>query len=365
MNISFLDLRQEYIKIKKEVNKSILDLMQRGDFILGKDEKIFEEEFAQYCNTKYALGVNSGTDALFLSLLACNIGRGDEIIVPCFTYIASAFAISYTGAKPVFVDIDEQTYNIDTKKIERLITKNTKAIIPVHLFGQSAKMREIISLAKKYNLKIIEDAAQAHGAEYYGKKVGSLADTGCFSFYPTKNLGGCGDGGMVTTNNKNIYKKILRLRDYGRRDRYHHVVKGYNSRLDTIQAVILRIKLKNLDKWNQLRRKNAEIYNNFLRDLDVVLPKEENNVKHVYHAYSIRLKNRDKIVQKLCSRGISTSIYYPIPLHLQPAYKELNYKKGSFPIAEKVSRDMLNLPIYPYLEKAKIEFIAKVLKEIL
>ena len=365
MNISFLDLRQEYIKIKKEINKSILDLMQRGDFILGKDEKMFEEEFAQYCNTKYALGVNSGTDALFLSLLACNIGRGDEVIVPCFTYIASSFAISYTGAKPVFVDIDEISYNIDIKKIEKSITKNTKAIIPVHLFGQPAKMKEIISLAKKYNLKIIEDAAQAHGAKYYGKKVGSLADTGCFSFYPTKNLGGCGDGGMVTTNNKNIYKKILKLRDYGRRDRYHHVIKGYNSRLDTIQAVILRIKLKNLDRWNQMRRKNAEIYNNLLEDLDLVLPKEENNVKHVYHAYSIRLKNRDKIVQKLRNRGISTSIYYPIPLHLQPAYKELNYKKGNFPIAEKVSKDILSLPIYPCLEKAKIEFITKVLKEIL
>jgi dTDP-4-amino-4,6-dideoxygalactose transaminase len=371
MKISFLDLSQQYREIKKDLDASFKKIMQRGDFILGKEVALFEQEFAKYCNRKFAVGVNSGTDALFLGLLSLGVGSGDEVIVPVFTYIASALAVSYTGAKPVFVDIDKDTYNIDVNKIEKAITKNTKAIIPVHLYGQVADMQPILDIAKRYNLKVVEDAAQAHGAKYKISRtkwrvVGSIGDIGCFSFYPTKNLGAFGDGGMVVTDNEATYKKLLMLRDYGRRSRYEHVTLGYNSRLDTVQAAVLRAKLKHLDKWNTLRRQNAQLYLKELENIKgIILPMEAPYSYHVYHIFAIRVKNKDEVINKLAKKGISVLMHYPIPLHLQEVYKDLGYKKGDFPVAEKVAEEIISLPMYPYLKEAQIKFITNTLKMIL
>lgn len=383
MKIPFLDLNQQYREIKKDLDIALRKVMRRGDFILGKEVSLFEREFAKYCQRKFSVGINSGTDALFLGLLSLGIGRGDEVIVPAFTYIATSLAVSFTGAKPVFVDIDEKTYNIDVNKIKKAITKKTKAIIPVHLYGQPADIKPILDLAKDYNLKVIEDVAQAHGATYkYGvlsiepclpagryrvlrKKVGSLGDIGCFSFYPTKNLGAFGDGGMVVTDDEKIYKKLFMLRDYGRRSRYEHVILGYNSRLDTIQAAILRIKLRYLDKWNAMRRKNAKIYTNILRDIKgIITPYEVDYGKHVYHIYAVRVKNRNRVIRELTKNGIGVLIHYPIPLHLQKVYRTLGYKKGDFPVAEKVAQEVISLPMYPHLKEIQIKFIAGTLIKI-
>jgi len=370
MKVPFLDLSQQYKEIKKDLDIALRKVMLRGDFILGKEVALFEQEFAKYCNRKFAVGVNSGTDALFLALLSLGIGPQDEVIVPVFTYIATAFAVNFTGAKPVFVDIEEHTYNIDVNKIEEAITKKTKAIIPVHLFGQPADMQPILEIARKYNLKIIEDAAQAHGAKYKisennWKKAGSIGDIGCFSFYPTKNLGAFGDGGMVVTDDESIYKKLLMLRDYGRRSRYEHVILGYNSRLDTIQAAILRAKLKHLDKWNRMRRKNAKIYIDELKGIkSIVLPCEADYAKSVYHIYAVRVKNRDRVIRELTKNGIGALIHYPIPLHLQKVYKPLGYKKGDFPIAEKVAQEIISLPMHPHLKNSQIKFIVEIIKNI-
>jgi dTDP-4-amino-4,6-dideoxygalactose transaminase len=371
MKIPILDLRPQYKAIKKEMYAALGQTMQRGDFILGKEERIFEQEFARFCNRKFALGVNSGTDALFLALLSLGVGPGDEVIVPAFTYIASAFAISFTGAKPVFVDIDEKTYNIDAKLIEKAITKKTKAIMPVHLYGQTADMKPILALAKKYNLKIVEDCAQAHGAKYKispgrWKMAGDIGDIGCFSFYPTKNLGACGDGGIIVTDKERIHKALLKLRDYGRISRYEHVMLGFNSRLDTLQAAILRIKLKYIEEWNEMRRTSASIYKRELNAVDgIILPFTASYSYHVYHCFTLRFKNRSKVMDKLRDYGIGALIHYPIPLHLQKVYKNLGFKKGDFPVAERVSKEIVSLPIYPYLKETQIKFIAKTLKSII
>lgn len=358
MRVDFVDLNAQYRESKSEIDKGLQAVFRKGNFILGEEEKKFEEVFARYCGCKFGVGVNSGTDALFLGLLSLGIGKGDEVIVPAFTFIATALAVSYTGAKVVFVDIDEDTYNIDVKEIEKVITKRTKAIIPVHLYGQPADMDEILSLAKKYNLKIIEDAAQAHGAKYKDRRVGAMGDMGCFSFYPTKNLGAFGDGGMVVTNNPDIYQKLLILRDCGRIDRYAHVVKGYNSRLDTVQAVILNAKLKHLDKWNKLRQKNARIYSKILGGhKGIIPPKAKKDRTHVYHIYGLRIKNRDRIYERLRRNGIGALIHYPIPLHLQKAYSDLGYKKGDFPIAEKVAEEIISLPMHPFLRQTEIDLV--------
>lgn len=382
MKISLLDLSQQYREIKKDLDIVLRGIMLYGDFILGEEVKLFEQDFAKYCNRKFAIGVNSGTDALFLGLLSLGIKRGDEVIVPAFTYIATSLAVSYTGATPVFVDIYENTYNIDVNKIKKAITKKTKAIIPVHLYGQPADMKIILDLAKNYNLKVVEDAAQAHGAIYKVKspcvsgrqekskvknaKVGSLGDIGCFSFYPTKNLGAFGDGGMVVTDNENVYKRLLMLRDYGRQSKYEHVILGYNSRLDTLQAAILRIKLRYLDKWNTMRRKNARIYTNRLNKIqDIILPYEADYGKHVYHIYAIRVKNRDKVMKDLNKNGIGVLIHYPIPIHLQKVYKTLGHKNGDFPVAERITKEVISLPMYPYLKETQIKFITDILKDTL
>ncbi|MFC1624613.1 DegT/DnrJ/EryC1/StrS family aminotransferase [Candidatus Omnitrophota bacterium] len=365
MKVDILSFRKQYEAIKNEIKTPVEKVIQSGKFILGEDVGFFEQEFAEYCSVKYGVGVNSGTDALFLTCLACGIGKGDEVIVMPYTYIATTLAISMAGANPVFVDIDEKTYNIDVSKIEKSITKKTKAILPVHLYGHSVDMDPLMEIAKKYNLKVIEDCAQAHGALYKNKKVGSLGDAGCFSFYPTKNLGAFGDGGIVVTDSDEIKERLNFLRDYGRKGRYEHIIKGYNSRLDTLQAAVLRIKLKYLDKWNEKRRQNARLYSKLFKEkgVDITVPYEVEYARHVYHLYAVRIKNRERIMEKLTDKDIRTLIHYPIPIHLQEAYKELGYKKGDFPISEKCSEEILSLPMYPELEKEEISYVVDTLAE--
>ncbi|MFH2137233.1 MAG: DegT/DnrJ/EryC1/StrS family aminotransferase [Candidatus Omnitrophota bacterium] len=371
MNVAFIDVKKQNDDLKKELVNSVKEVLDKGDFILGEQVRFFEKEFALYCGTKYAVGVNSGTDALFLALLSAGVGPGDEVICPVYTYIATALSISYIGAKPVFADIDPRTFNMDPSKIEKKITKKTKVIIPVHLYGQSADMLEIMRIARKYKLAVIEDAAQAQGAlhkDNQGKwrKVGAIGDAGCFSFYPTKNLGGCGDAGIVLTNKKNIYNNLLMLRDQGRRgkQRYLHYVKGYNSRLDSIQAAILQVKLKCLDDQNKLRQAAAIAYTQGLKDSPGVLtPFEPFFAKPVFHIYALRIKNRDKIYDALLKQNIHCAKTYHCPLHLQPAYKELKHKRGDFPIAEQVSRDILCLPMHANLSKEQVQFIINQLKK--
>ena len=367
MNVDVFSLKKQYENIKDEIKMPMEKVMSSGGFIMGEDVKLFEQEFADYCGVKHGVGVNSGTDALFLASLACGIGKGDEVIVMPYTYIATTLAISMTGARPVFVDIDEKTYNIDVSKIKKAITKKTKAILPVHLYGHPVDIDHLMEIAKKHDLKVIEDCAQAHGALYKNKKIGSFGDAACFSFYPTKNLGAFGDGGMVVTDSEEIKERVLLLRDYGRKGRYEHVEKGYNSRLDTLQAAILRVKLKYLDKWDENRRKNAHLYTKLFKEnnIDLVLPYEADYAKHVYHLYPVRVKNRKEVMEKLAEKGIRTLIHYPIPIHLQEAYKDLGHKKGDFPVSEKCCEEILSLPMYPELSEEEIKYVVASFKEIL
>jgi len=361
--VPFLDLRQQYQSIKDEVNISLQQVMDSSRFVLGENVNFLEKEFAGFCETDYAVGVANGTDALRLALIACGIGKGDEVITIPNTFIATTEAISQTGVKIVFVDVNLWTYNIDVSQIEGAINERTRVIVPVHLFGEPADMNPIMKIARKYNLKVIEDACQAHGAEYKGKKVGSIGDAGCFSFYPSKNLGAFGDGGMVVTNGNEIAQKIKMLRDHGQIKKYEHLVEGYNSRLDEIQAAILRVKLKRLDEWNKLRRKNASIYNDLLEDVDeVVMPLEAEYAKHVYHLYVIRTHRRDELQDWLKSKGIGTGLHYPIPLHLQRAYEYLGYKEGDFPVAEECAKQILSLPMFPELTQEEIEKVVTEIK---
>jgi len=368
MKIPFSDIGLQHKEIKNEIDQAIAKVLERGDFILGEEVGLFEKEFAEFSQARFGVGVSSGTAALFLALESLGIKEGDEVIVPSFTYIATALAVSYTKAKPVFVDIKEDTYNIDPAKIRGAISKNTKAIIPVHLYGQPADMDEILNIAGEYNLKVIEDAAQAHGSSIKMQDekwhvAGSLADVGCFSFYPSKNLGALGDGGIITTNSQEIYKKLLMLRDYGRISKYEHTLIGYNSRLDTLQAAILRAKLTRLNSWNSMRQEAAKEYNSKLKEVEGVIPPYvKPGVKHVYHVYAIRTRKRDQLFQELINNGIGAIIHYPIPLHLQKAYSNLGYKKGDFPVSEKVSQEIISLPMYPHLKKSQISFIVETIK---
>jgi len=362
--IEFLDLNKQYLSVKKDFLRKMEDIMSRGDFILGQEVKDFEREFAEYCGVNYAVGLNSGTDALLLSLKALGIGCGDEVIVPVFTFIATSFAVNLAGAKPVFADIDEKTYNIDPERIEKAITKRTKAIIPVHLFGLCANMPEILKIARKHNLKVVEDAAQAHGAKIKGRVSGSMGDLGCFSFYPTKNLSAFGDAGMVTANSKSLYKKLLQLRDCGRsKKRYLHNIVGYNSRLDNAQACYLRLKLRKLNKWTNLRIRNAGIYSNLLNGTPgVSTPLVPSGFKHVFHVYSIRTRMRKKLMRELSRNKIPCSVFYPLPLHLQKVNRHLGYRYGDFPVAERISKEILALPIHPNLKRSDILKIVSVIK---
>lgn len=367
MKITFSDLSAQHKDIRRQMAAAINNVIKRGDFILGEDVSLFEREFSKFSQSRFCAGVSSGTAALFLALDALGIGTGDEVIVPAYTYIATAFAVSYTGARPVFVDIDEQTYNIDAAKIESAITRNTKAIIPVHLYGQPADMARIIRIARKYNLKVIEDAAQAHAArvKIYGTwhLVGGIGDVGCFSFYPSKNLGALGDAGMAVCNNEDLYKRLMMLRDCGRVSKYEHAVIGYNSRLDTLQAAILRVKLKKLKQWNARRCKAAGVYNLLFKDVPgIITPFASQICEHVYHCYVIRTPKRDKVVSRLKEKGVSVIIHYPLPLHLQPAYRGLGYKRGDFPVSEKVSGEIVSLPMFPHITSRQIKYVVDTIK---
>jgi len=365
MQVPLLDLRAQYERVGKEIKRAVEKVLQGGHYILGPNVQALEKEIAAYCGVGYAVGVASGTDALRLSLISIGIGRGDEVIVPPFTFVATTEVVTQLGAHPVFIDIEEKTFNIDAEKIEQAITGRTKAIIPVHLYGHAAHMEKIIYLAKKYNLKVIEDAAQALGAECMVSgtysKVGSLGDVGCLSFFPTKVLGGCGDGGMVLTNSEEIAEKIRILRAHGLEDNYSYRFPGYNSRLDEVQGAILRVKLRYLDEWIDVRRQKASLYNELFTRLCSLIktPQEVSYARHSYGVYTIRSPRRDGLKEYLATREIGTKVYYPIPLHLQEVHKSLGYKKGNFPVAEETCRQVLSLPIYPELAEDKIELVVR------
>ena len=358
MKIPFATFKPMHDEIRKELDFAYAKVMDSNYFIQGEECHKFEQEFAKYCNTKYCVGVATGLDAIYLILRAMEIGQGDEVIVPSNTYIATALAVSYTGAIPVFVEPEIENYNINTNKIEEKITNRTKAIIAVHLQGRAADMDEVNKIAKKYKLYVIEDAAQAHGAKYKGKRVGALSDAASFSFYPGKNLGALGDGGCVTTNNSVLADKIRALGNYGSDYKYHHIYQGTNSRLDEMQAAFLRVKLPQLEKWNHFRRKVADRYlkeiNNPLITLPVSTSKE---YEHIYHVFVIRSPRRDDLEKYLNENGIGTVKHYPIPMHLQKAYASLNIKKGQLPIAEEISETVLSIPMYYGMTDVEIDYV--------
>lgn len=362
MPVQFFDLKPQNAKLRKEIDDAISKVVDSAQFILGPNVAELEKESAAYHGAKYAIGVASGTEALHLSLIAAGIGKGDEVITTPFTFVATAAAISYVGAKPVFVDVDRDTYNIDPKRIKEKINNKTKAIIPVHLFGQAADMEPIMHICKENGIKVIEDSCQAIGAKYHGKNVSTIGDAGCISFFPTKNLGGFGDGGMIVTNDDEIHAKVRMLKGYGSKVTYHYEMLGYNSRLDEIQACVLRIKLRHLDEYMNARIKNAVIYNKMLAGT-VETPKELNNVLHVYNQYTIKAKNRTALVGYLKSKGIGAMIYYPLCLHLQEVYENLGYKKGMLPVAESLQDEVLSLPIYPEISEIQIMEVAAAIKE--
>lgn len=361
MKVLFVDLVAQYHSIKDEIDGAIRRVLEAGKFILGEEVERFEEELAKYCGEGFVVGVGSGTDALFLSLMAFTIGDGDEVITTPFTFCATAETVSLVGARPVFVDIDPESYNIDPSRIEDAITPYTKAIICVHLYGQPCEMDEIMRIAERYGLKVIEDCAQAIGAEYKGKKVGTIGDVGCFSFFPVKNLGAYGDGGGCITKDKGLWERIMALRVHGAREKYIHEMIGMNSRLDALQAAILNVKLKYLDRWIARRREIAKLYNEGIKDM--LTPKESQGTRHVYNLYTIRVKNRDHIREHLDRNGISSAIYYPSPLHLQKAFSYLGYKEGDLFQSELASNEVISLPIYPELKDEEVNFVVKVLME--
>ena len=380
MNIPFVDLKSQYHSIKQEIDSAISEVISKTAFVGGPFLDSFEQSFAKFCNVKHCIGVGNGTDALFLALKGLGIGEGDEVVVPANSFIATSEAVTMTGAKVAFVDINPKTYNMDPNRLEdylkRRVTRNTaapqhgssatrpSAVIPVHLYGQPADMDPILSIAKKYDLKVMEDAAQAHGALYKGKQVGSIGHIGCFSFYPGKNLGAYGDGGAIVTNDDELAVKARMLANHGRIDKYDHQVEGVNSRLDGLQAAILGVKLKHLPEWTEKRRKNAYLYNQYLKDTDLITPAEIDGVKAVYHLYVVRTKKelRSKIQEYLGSKGISTGIHYPIALPNLRAYIYLNHNGNDFPRATRVSQEILSLPMFPELTEEQIRYIADAIR---
>jgi dTDP-4-amino-4,6-dideoxygalactose transaminase len=364
-SVPFVDLVAQHASIQPELDEAIAQVIANANFILGEEVDLFENEFAAFCGTNHAVGLDSGTSALELALRAYEIGPGDEVITAANTFIATVLAISYTGATPVLVDADPRTYNLDPELIESAITSRTRAIIPVHLYGQPADMDRIMEIARRHDLIVIEDAAQAHGALYKGRRTGSLADAAAFSFYPAKNLGACGDGGAVVTNDERIADSLRMLRNYGQTKKYHHVSQGFNRRLDTLQAAILRIKLKYIDQWNAARRDHAQAYGQLLADSGLILPVEAPGVESVYHLYIVRTEDRDRLQHYLHEQNIATGIHYPIPVHLQPAYEDLGYSKGDFPVSEMLAEEILSLPMYPELEPAAIAYTAAAIQDYL
>ena len=364
MNIPFLDIKAQNAPLKSEINLAIQEVIDSSAFAGGPFVDRFEQEFAAYCGGRYALGVGSGTEALWLTLLALDVGPGDEVITVPSTFMATAEAITYCGAKPVFIDIDEQTYTMDPDHLERSITMRTKAIIPVHLFGHPANMDPILEIARRRGLVVIEDSCQAHGAEYKGRKAGVLGDAGCFSFYPGKNLGAFGEAGAVVTNDSALNDKMRILRDHGQVRKYHHTMIGWNCRMDGIQAAVLRIKLRHLDRGNQLRCSLAVQYDRALSTSEfIVTPAKAPWVKHAYHIYAIRVQDRDAVIQSLTKEGIGCGIHYPIPVHLQVAYRSLGYGRGAFPRAEKCAEEFISLPMFPELTPEQVGIVAESVKE--
>jgi dTDP-4-amino-4,6-dideoxygalactose transaminase len=362
--IPFVDLKAQYAAIKHEIEPAIRGVLETTQFILGSEVAAFEEEFAAYCQTAHAIGVNTGTSALHLSLLAAGVGPGDEVITVPFTFVATVAAIVYTGAKPVFVDIDPDTFTMDVTAIESAIGSRTKAILPVHLYGQPADMDPILAIARKRGLVVIEDACQAHGAEYRGRRTGSLGDLGCFSFYPGKNLGAYGEGGMVTTHDAEYARKIRMLRDWGAERKYEHVLKGYNYRLEGIQAAVLRVKLRHLETWTEARRSAGALYDRLLAPSAVSTPRAAAYARHVHHIYAIRTRERAQWQEALHAQGIQTGIHYPIPIHLLPAYADLGYEAGQFPHSEQAAREVLSLPIYPELTREQCATVCQAVNEL-
>jgi dTDP-4-amino-4,6-dideoxygalactose transaminase len=361
--VPFLDLRAQHDPIRAEIISSIHSIIDSSAFAGGPVVAKFEDEFAAFCGTRHAIGLGSGTEALWLALLALGVGPGDEVITVPATFLATAEAISYTGATPVFVDIDERTYTMDPRLIEQAITPRTKAIIPVHLYGQMADMDPIMEIAKRRGLFVIEDACQAHGAEYKGRKAGSIGHVGCFSFYPGKNLGALGEAGAAITQDAACAREIAILRDHGQQTKYHHSRIGWNARMDGIQGAVLRVKLRGLARGNAMRRMHARLYNELLAEVaDVVVPHIADYGIPVYHIYAVRVKARNQILEEMTKRGITCGIHYPKPVHLQAAYKSLGYGVGSFPVAEQWANEMLSLPMFPELTRTQIETVARELK---
>jgi len=356
--IPLVDLKTQYHNIKAEIDAAISGILESSQFILGREVAAFENDFAAYCGGGTAIAVNSGTSALHLALLAAGIGPGDEVITVPFTFVATVAAIRYTGATPVFVDIDLASFTMDVNAIERAITPRTKAIMPVHLYGQPADMDPIMAIARKHNLIVIEDAAQAHGAEYKGRRVGSIGDLAGFSFYPGKNLGAYGEAGAVITNNPEYIRTIRMLRDWGQEERYKHVLRGYNYRMEGIQGAILKVKLKYLEGWTEARRSHGAKYTELLAGSDVITPTVMPYARHVYHVYALRTANRARLQDALTAAGVQTGIHYPIAIHMLEAHKDLGYHAGDFPMAEQAAREELTIPLFPELTDQQLETVA-------
>ena len=365
MNVPFVDLQAQHRAIRDELNQAIQRVMERADFALGEDVVRFEEEFAAFCGTRHAVGVDSGLSALELSLRALGIGPGDEVIVPAHTFIATAAAVTFAGARPILVDVDPAMYNIDVAQVEAAITPRTRAIIPVHLYGLPAAMDAIMSLADRHDLAIIEDACQAHGAYYKGRRVGSLGHAAAFSFYPTKNLGGCGDAGMVVTNDAQVADHVRAMRNCGQKAKYIHELPPFNHRLDTLQAAILRVKLRYLDQWNEARWRNAALYTKLLTGSGIVTPVEDPDSVHVYHLYVVRTPRRDGLQAYLREQGIGTAIHYPVPIHLQPFYAGNGFRRGQFPVTEGLCDEIISLPMFPEMTTEQVEHVAANVAEFL
>jgi dTDP-4-amino-4,6-dideoxygalactose transaminase len=361
--IPFVDLRKQYLEIKRDVDAAIARVFDSGQFVLGEEVEGFEREFADLCGGSDGIAVNSGTSALQVALMAAGVRRGDDVITVPFTFVATAAAIGYIGARPVFVDVDPVTFTMDPAKIEAAITPRTKAIVPVHLYGQPADMDPILAIAARHGLVVIEDACQAHAAFYKDRPVGSLGDAGCFSFYPGKNLGAYGEGGMVVTSRPEIAREVRMLRDWGQERKYHHVLKGYNFRMDGIQGAILRAKLRHLPRWTAARRDHARTYGQLLADSGLTLPVEAPYARHVYHVYAVRTAERTSLQRSLQAHGVSTGIHYPVPVHLQPAYADLGHKPGDFPESERAAAEVLSLPMFPELTHTQLEIVAAAVRQ--
>lgn len=364
VKVPFVDLRAQYHSIKPEIDAAIFKILESSQFVLGDEVAAFELEFAAYCGAAQGIAVNTGTSALHLAMLAAGIGPGDEVVTVAHTFVATVAAIRYTGARAVFVDIDPATFTMDPARLEAAITKRTKAIIPVHLYGHPADMDPILEVARRRKIVVIEDACQAHGAKYKGRPVGSLGDMGCFSFYPGKNLGAYGEGGLVATNNEAWSKTIRMLRDWGQDRKYHHLLAGYNYRMEGMQGAILRVKLRYLEKWTEARRAHAARYRDLLAGCAATLPTEAAWARHVYHVYAVRTPDREGLMKSLAEQGIQTAIHYPVPVHLQPAYADPAYGKGSLPVTEQAAGEVVSLPMFPEMTAAHENAVGAALRSI-